>query len=251
MCSSIFNGSFRQRHVNRVIMSDPPDMSSIMSSAKHDHGISGHGARKAKQLALDLPVRGGKRRGAGRKPKGERALVSHRARPGFEKPTAVHVTLRVADVIPSLRSSRRFAAICACFARSRGRFGVRLAEYTVLGNHLHLIVEADDSSSLSRGVQGLCIRVARALNAMLERHGRVFSDHFHSRLLRTPTELCGVIRYLRGNAAHHYGETGVDAFSSAAADAMGLLVRPVGWLLRVGWRRARNAIAPATFSPPA
>jgi len=183
-------------------------------SAANDRGLEY--ASKAKQLSLKLPVHGGKRRGAGRKPKGERALVSHRARPVFDKPTAVHVTLRVGDAIPSLRSSRRFAIIRECFARSRGRFGMRLAEYTVLGNHLHLVVEADDSASLSRGVQGLCIRMARALNAVLTRHGRVFADHFHSRLLHTPTELCGVIRYLRGNAAHHYGESGVDAFSSGA-----------------------------------
>jgi len=146
------------------------------------------------------------------------------------------------------QSCRPRMIIRECFARSRGRFGMRLAEYTVLGNHLHLVVEADDSASLSRGVQGLCIRMARALNAVLTRHGRVFADHFHSRLLHTPTELCGVIRYLRGNAAHHYGESGVDALSSGAADASALVVAPLGWLLRIGWQRARNAIAPATFS---
>ncbi|HEY2031178.1 MAG TPA: hypothetical protein VGH20_18430 [Myxococcales bacterium] len=132
--------------------------------------------------------------------------------------------------------------------RSRGRFGMRLAEYTVLGNHLHLIVEADDSGSLSRGVQGLCIRLARALNSLLNRHGRVFADHFHSRLLRTPAELCNAIHYLRGNAAHHYGEQGVDPFSSAATDAVDVLLPPLGWLLRVGWQRARKPIAPMTAS---
>jgi REP element-mobilizing transposase RayT len=201
----------------------------------------------SKQLSLRYPVRGGKRRGSGRKPKGTHALVSHLARPRFHAPTPVHVTLRIADAIPSLRSARRFAKIKECFARSRGRFGVRLVEYSVLGNHLHMVVEAEDSVSLSRGMQGLCIRLARALNRMLARHGRVFADHFHSRLLRTPTELCGVIRYLRGNAEHHYGERGVDACSSGARDSATLLVPPHGWLLRIGWQRARNAMAPATF----
>jgi putative transposase len=228
-------------------MSDPPDMSSIMSRGNGVISNAKRAKSMPKQLPLELPIRGGKRRGAGRKPKGERALVSHRARPGFQAPTAVHVTLRVTNTVPSLRSSRRFAIIRQCFARSRGRFGVRLAEYTVLGNHVHLIVEADDSASLSRGVQGLCIRIARALNGMLERHGRVFADHFHSRLLCTPTELCRAIRYLRGNAERHYRERGVDTFSSAAAGNIAVVVPPVGWLLRVGWQRAGNAIAPATF----
>jgi len=225
-------------------------MSGLKSARSQAESNRGCGARrrrntKPKQLALGLPVRGGKRRGAGRKPKGKRALVSHRARPRFAAPTPVHVTLRVAAEIPSLRSSRRFASVKECFLRSRGRFGVRLAEYTVLGNHVHLIVEADDSASLSRGVQGLCIRLARALNALLSRAGAVFADHFHSRVLGTPAELCNAIRYLRGNAAHHYGTTGVDLFSSATADTIAALVAPVGWLLRTVWRRARNAIAPA------
>jgi putative transposase len=41
---------------------------------------------------------------------------------------------------------------------------MRLVEFTVLSNHLHLIVEADNSTELSRGMQGLCVRLARALN---------------------------------------------------------------------------------------
>jgi hypothetical protein len=130
---------------------------------------------------------------------------------------------------------------------------MRLAEFTVLSNHLHLIVEADGSISLARGVQGLCIRLAKALNAALSRCGKVFADHYHSRLLATPTELCGAIRYLRGNAARHYGETGPDRFSSDDTAAGDLLAAPVGWLLRIGWRLAPQPHPPRAdscrFSP--
>jgi hypothetical protein len=38
-------------------------------------------------------------------------MVSHLERPKFEKITPAHVTLRLADDIPSLRSSRRFQLI--------------------------------------------------------------------------------------------------------------------------------------------
>lgn len=206
--------------------------------------------KKPRQLALHLPSHGGKRQGAGRKPKGGKALVSHAARPGFQRPTAAHVTLRIADDIPSLRSSRRFARIRKCFADSRGRFGMRLAEFTVLSNHLHLVVEADSSASLTRGMQGLCIRLAKALNAALSRCGRVFADHYHSRLLVTPTELCAVIRYLRSNATRHYGEGGPDPFSSDDSAAGALLVAPVGWLLRAGWQRAPKPIQPRVAAAP-
>jgi len=120
-------------------------------------------------------------------------LVSHRARPRFDKPTPVLVTLRVDWHVWNLRSRRCFRAIAACFERSLGRFGLRLIEFSVLGNHLHLIVEADDTESLSRGMQGLSVRVAKALNRVMGSRGRVFADHYHARLLGTPTELVNAI----------------------------------------------------------
>jgi hypothetical protein len=123
-----------------------------------------------------------------------------------------------------------------------------VVEFSVLSNHLHLVVEADDSVALSRGMQGLAIRVAKALNALLGRSGRIFADHYHSRLLRSPTELVRALRYVAGNALHHYGETGPDACSSRAPGAVAALAAPVGWLLRVGWRSAplRDRFAPVT-----
>jgi REP element-mobilizing transposase RayT len=196
------------------------------------------------QLGLPLEDRrqhGGKRDGAGRPPNGRRPLVSHLARPRFERPTPVHITLRVGEDVPNLRSSRRFACIRACFAAARGRFGVRLVEFSVLGNHLHLIVEADDNRALSQGMQGLTIRLAKSLNGLRRRCGRVFADHYHARLLKTPTELVRAIRYVVDNAGHHYRATGPDFFSSRGSQSLDTLARPVGWLLRVGWSRAGSA----------
>src|SRR5438270_2358963 len=125
------------------------------------------------QLAFGLPERGGKRRGAGRKPRGGRAGVSHKARRKFDKAAAVHVTLRVEVHVWNLRSRRCFRVIETCFGDALGRFGLRIVEFTVLGNHLHLIVEADSDSALTRGMQGLCIRIAKALNRLMNGSGSV------------------------------------------------------------------------------
>lgn len=192
-----------------------------------------------RQLPLPFRRLGGKRKGAGRPPNGDKAMVSHLPRPKFEKVTPAHVTLRISDAVPSLRSSRRFKLIKDCFAKAQKKKpGMRLIEFTVLSNHLHLIVEADTSRDLSRGVQGLCVRLARVLNQALKRSGRVFADHYHSNLLRSPTRLVNAIRYVLDNAKNHYGETGADFFSSEAPHAEEVLSRPSGWLLSVGWARA-------------
>src|SRR5512140_3255636 len=192
---------------------------------------------------LPLPCRGGRRTGAGRKPKGTTPLVSHKARVRFDKPAALHLTLRVGHHVWNLRSRRCFGVVEQCLADALGRFGLRIIEFTVLGNHLHLVVEADSDVALSRGMQGLGVRIAKALNRLMERRGKVFADHYHARILKTPTELVNAIAYVLGNAAHHYAERGPDRFSSAAYRAEQrerVLSHPRAWLLRHGWRRARR-----------
>jgi len=203
--------------------------------------------RTAAQLSLKFPQHGGKRRGAGRKPNGKKPLVSHRARPRFDKATPVHVTVRVRRQVWNLRSRRCFGAIASCFEAALGRFGLRLIEFSVLGNHIHrihLVVEADNHEALSRGMQGLSVRIAKALNRLMRTRGSVLEDHYHARLLVTPTQLVNAIAYVLGNAAHHYGGEGADdPFSSATCDRARVLARPESWLLRVGWRRAKRQIA--------
>src|SRR6266851_3537755 len=73
-------------------------------------------------------------------------------------------------------------------AAARERFGMRLVHFSVQGNHIHLLIETTDKQALARGMQGLTIRLAKALNRVMGRHGRVFEDHYHSRVVRRPTE---------------------------------------------------------------
>jgi hypothetical protein len=109
------------------------------------------------------------------------------------------------------------------------------------------VVEADSNLALSRGMQGLAIRIARALNSMMNMSGRVFADHYHSRLLGTPTELARAVAYVLGNAAHHFGRRGADPFASSGI-ALEIRARaleaPQTWLVRIGWRRAKAAPEP-------
>jgi hypothetical protein len=87
-------------------------------------------------------------------------------------------------------------------------------------------------------MQGLGVCIAKALNHLMEHRGAVFDDHYHSRLLRTPTELVNAIAYVLGNAAHHFGgEPGRDPFSSGAYDDCArkrILAEPIGWLCGPG-----------------
>ncbi len=172
---------------------------------------------RVRQHELAFRTWGGARRGAGRKRKGTRARVIHAARPEVLARHPLHVTVHLRDGLPSLRchSSRR--ALERAFARGAERFGLRLAQYAILSNHLHLVVEAKNRRALTRGLQGLLVRVARALNALWRRAGAVFDDRYHARALGSPRDVRRALVYVLHNARHHGLQIdGLDAFTSGA-----------------------------------
>ena len=136
--------------------------------------------RRLKPQQTELPFRqhGGARKGAGRKAKGDRAGVAHRQRSALAMRHPAHVTLKLRPGLPPLRRREERAAILAAFARGKDRFGFRLAHFTIQNDHLHLIAEAADRVALRRGLQGLAIRIARALNKLWQRRGKVFADRY-------------------------------------------------------------------------
>ena len=148
------------------------------------------------------PTWGGKRKGAGRKRLG-RARVAHVARPPHVARHPVHVTLRVASDIVSLRRRSLFPSVRdAIAAASRADF--RVIHFSVQTDHLHFLVEADDPAAFTRGVRGLVIRTARAINRALRcpppppRRGRHRSLQL-GRLVRRLAEPCPVERAAAGS----------------------------------------------------
>jgi REP-associated tyrosine transposase len=203
----------------------------------------------AEQQTLRFRTRGGKRRGAGRPRTRERAGVPHTAREPVRPYQPVHVTIRMADFVWNLRSERSFAVIHHALEAARHRPDSRIVHFTILGNHLHLIVEAMGEGALANSMRALSIRIARRLNRMMGRSGPVVADRYHAHVLRTPTEVRNAVRYVLGNFAGHAARRGervpprwVDPFSSTAMksprNAQGSLfplpvtVPAATWLLR-------------------
>jgi hypothetical protein len=84
---------------------------------------------------------------------------------------------------------------------------------------LHLVVEASDKAALSAGMRSLVIRIARAVNELVGRKGRLWSDRWHGRELESPREVRNAFVYVLANFRKHTTSrlaAGVDAFSSAA-----------------------------------
>ena len=182
-------------------------------------------AGRSTQLELKYSRRGGRREGAGRKRKSD--LLTHSPRPVLRPRYPVHVTMRMRRHVWNLRTRRCFTVLERAFWAGSNRFGFRIVHFSVQGNHIHLLVEANDEHSLSSGMNGLGTRVARSLNRVMKRQGRVLADRYHSRILRTPTEVRYVRNYHLTNARRHYGWRGPDPFTSIVA-----LIAPDTYLLK-------------------
>jgi putative transposase len=173
--------------------------------------------------------------------------VPHLKRAPFPSRHPVHVTLRVQPGVGYLRAGRRAKTLQASFHAARERFGMRIAHYSIQGNHLHLIVESEGAPSLSRAMQGLCIRLAKRLNALATRKGAVFADRYHAQVLSSRRQVANAVRYVLRNYRHHAREwlpSGWrDPLSSAAFVAVtppddAPVAAPRTWLLRIGWKLA-------------
>jgi REP element-mobilizing transposase RayT len=201
--------------------------------------------KMARQQRFKFRTWGGRRKGAGRKPSGTSAGVPHRAREPIRRPLPLHVTLRMAKGVYNLRSRRSMRVIERALLIGANRFGVRVAQFSVQGNHMHLLVEASDPVSLARAIKGLAVRIAKGVNRLMDRRGRVFGDRFHSRALRTRAEVRNAVQYIRHNHRHHALLRGdrippswIDPYGSDHPDWRGLLPAPELWLVQVSLLRA-------------
>ncbi len=185
-------------------------------------------------------------------------MASHGLRAALAARFPAHVTMKLLRGLPRLRSRPAYAALRAAFVGGCDRAGFRLTHYAVLNDHLHFLVEAADRTTLSRGLQGLAIRIAKALNRLWRRRGTVFADRYHDRILKSPREVRNALRYVLGNGKKHAAAgrevkitQAIDTYTSApwfdgfreAVTVRGIeaMPRPVTaartWMLTIGWRR--------------
>lgn len=153
-------------------------------------------------------------------------------------------------------------------AKAAQKFGLRIVHYSIQGDHLHIIAEAKDNESLSRGMRSFGARLGKAIRAVVGGTGPVFLGRFHLRVLSNPTQMRNALAYVLQNFAKHTKLLKhLDEFSSAPyfSQWKKLLGRNMGpiledvdeqsppipdylcearsWLAREGWMRAKILVS--------
>jgi REP element-mobilizing transposase RayT len=219
---------------------------------------------------------GGKRVGAGRPPKGDRAGARHKRRPTLKARFPVHVVLRVAKDLGSLRTRNIYGALReATITVAKRELNIeesgafRIVHISIQRTHVHLLVEADHKYALSRGMQCFQISAAKHINRVAgrergeRRRGAVFPDRFHQEIITNCNQARRSLAYVLNNWRKHREDRmsasrgwNVDPFSTGVlfdgwrawegepfrwrwrTTYQPLVVYlPKTWLLRVGWRR--------------
>lgn len=227
------------------------------------------------QLALEYKRdkngqrRGGKRAGAGRKPRVPgRSSSQHKRRPALDRRHPQHVTLRVVGAVGYLRKPHMYRAIRTALVAVIERQDFGIVHFSVQGNHIHLMCEAEDRNALAAGMKAFQCSAAQHLNQEVSRargtrrRGQVFADRYHVRSISSVRQLRHVLNYVLNNWRHH-GARGpslfdgkLDPYSSAVLFPgwkerttptihippdyePPTVSRPRTWLLAEGYKRAR------------
>jgi REP element-mobilizing transposase RayT len=205
----------------------------------------------------------------GRKVREDRVgFLRHRTRPVHDANHPVHVTIRRVRLAPSFRTERLRTVILGELSHARGK-GVRVIEYSIQDDHLHLMVEGRDAADLSAQMRKLFSRIAMSINAAVGRRGSLFRDRHHRHELSSPREVRNARVYILLNGRKHARGADArtqqeawatpDAFSSApwfggwaeharpppdtiAAAQPASISRARTWLARVGWKRGGGPI---------
>ena len=205
----------------------------------------------------------------GRPPKGPRSGSPHKKRPTLKGRFPVHVVMRVAAELGSLRKRDCYKALRWATLTAARREDFRIVHISIQRTHVHMLVEAHDKRALSRGMQGFQISAAKLLNRAVSiawetrRRGTVFTDRYHAEIITTRRQARHALAYVLNNWRKHREdrepfsrEWKVDPYSTGALFA-GWKERgddpllwklpetyepmfvwfPKTWLLDEGWRR--------------
>lgn len=163
---------------------------------------------KSKQLSLNIykGSRGGRRPGSGRKRLHSKG-VAHRVREKVSHRTPLHINFKYKTLI---RNKLCLKLLKRAIMNARSH-GLRIVHFSLQSNHVHLIIETENNSILSKGMRSLTVTFAKGI-----KKGKVQLERYHLHVLRSIAEAKNATRYVLFNKQKHEKGTysKIDEYSS-------------------------------------
>lgn len=112
----------------------------------------------------------------------------------------IHITTHACDDVPDLRRPEIRAHLGELLAHAR-RCGVRTVALTVMGSHLHWMAIADSAAALRDATRVVFGKLARFVNRLFGRRGKVFVERYASTCAETTRHACHMLNYVLANPA--------------------------------------------------
>lgn len=182
--------------------------------------------------------------------------MNHMKRPRVDKDTPLHITWRLKIGLLSMRKQQLLKEFEESVRRAK-IFGLRVLQFSIQGNHIHLIVEADNNLALAQGLRSLGGRFGKIIRKHAGGRGPVFAGRYHIELIQTPEQMRNTLSYVLLNHSKHKKVVEyVDGYSSAPYfhEWKRLLGKKFSGMIRDQVESLREAngrdITSAALSPP-
>jgi putative transposase len=110
----------------------------------------------------------------------------------------MHLTLRVHDGLPSLRRDEVLARFRELMAAAQQR-GLRLVAWALMPNHIHILAVPTSAAALRDAMRYAVGQLARFLNRLWGRRGKVFVERFWSACCRSVRQGWAALNYVLRN----------------------------------------------------
>ena len=173
--------------------------------------------------------------------------------------TPLHVTLRLKEKLPSIRTKDLFKEFKESAALSKKQ-GLHIIHFSIQRNHIHLFCESRSNRSLPLGMRSLAGRFGKILRAYPRsrgggKSGSTFDGRYHLHVLKTPREVKNTLEYVLLNSSAHAfrywpkllgsrfkslikADAGFFENQQKPIDLKSALCEPQSWLAKAGWMRA-------------
>ncbi len=167
--------------------------------------------RKPKQLDLNIYTgkRGGRRPDSGRNRIHSKG-VSHSAREIITARTPIHINFKVTTYI----QNKPCLEILNLAIKKAHTHGLSIIYFALQSNHIHLIAEAQDNETLTKGMRSLTISFAKGIKRLKKAKEPIQLERYHLHVLKSPKEIENALNYVIYNEIHHSGREAQKGFAS-------------------------------------
>jgi REP element-mobilizing transposase RayT len=128
--------------------------------------------------------------------------IRHRERPKLTRLSSLHLTVKINRIKADLKNKSTLKVLKRAICNARKK-GLRVVHFSLEYDHIHLLIESPNNSTLGRGMQSLGVTMARGINLFKKSEGGVYKHRYHFRKISSSRELKRVMHYIFNNGVKH------------------------------------------------